>query len=97
MKPDTEIFVVFSDDIKWCKENFIGNNFYFVENEKDYIEMYLMSSCNNNIISNSSFSWWSAWINENENKKIIGPKNWFGPSLSNISDRDIIPLEWIKI
>lgn len=97
LKNDTEIFIVFSDDIKWCKENFSGNKFFFVENEKDYVEMYLMSLCKNNIISNSSFSWWPAWLNENDNKKVIGPINWFGPGLSNISDRDIIPSEWIKI
>lgn len=97
LKNDTEIFVIFSDDIKWCKENFIGDNFLFIENEKDYVEIYLMSKCKNHIISNSSFSWWSAWLNENENKKVIGPKNWFGPSLSHVSDKDIIPSEWIKI
>ena len=97
MKDVTDVFVIFSDDIKWCKENFVGDNFFFVENEKDYIEMSLMSICNNNIISNSSFSWLSAWLNENENKKVIGPIRWFGPHLSNLSDKDIIPSEWIKI
>lgn len=97
LKNDTELFIIFSDDIEWCKENFIGDNFFFVENEKDYVEMYLMSFCKNNIISNSSFSWWSAWLNENDNKKVIAPTNWFGPSLSNISDVDIIPYKWIKI
>lgn len=93
---DTDIFVVFSDDIDWCKSNIIGDNIIYIENEKDYIEMYLMSFCENNIISNSSFSWWGAWLNENKNKKVIGPKLWFGNSIQFISD-DIIPEDWIKI
>lgn len=97
LKDITEIFVVFSDDIEWCKQNFIGNNFFFVENEKDYIEICFMSLCKNNIISNSSFSWWPAWLNNNKNKKVVGPVNWFGPNLSHTSDKDIIPSEWIKI
>jgi hypothetical protein len=91
----TDKYIVFSDDVDWCKNNFLGNNFIFVENEKDYIELYLMSYCNNNIISNSSFSWWGAWMNNNLNKIVIGPKNWFS---SNIySDKDILPEKWIKI
>jgi hypothetical protein len=87
---------VFSDDIDWCKSNIIGDNIIYIENEKDYIEMYLMSLCENNIISNSSFSWWGAWLNENKNKKVIGPKLWFGNAIQFISD-DIIPEGWIKI
>lgn len=97
MKDITDIFVVFSDDINWCKENFVGNNFIFVDDEKDYIEMSLMSLCKNNIISNSSFSWLAAWLNENEDKKVIGPSKWFGPSLSYLSEKDIIPSSWCKI
>lgn len=55
-----------------------------------------MSLCNNNIISNSSFSWWGAWLNTNENKIVIGPKIWFGPAITFVS-KDIIPETWIKI
>jgi hypothetical protein len=96
LKSDTETFLIFSDDIEWCKNNFEGDEYYFVENEKDYVELYLMSMCKNNIISNSSFSWWGAWMNKNYNKKVIGPKNWFGSSMTLKAD-DIIPLEWIKL
>jgi hypothetical protein len=92
----TDIFVIFSDDIEWCKNNIHTDKNVYIENEKDYIELYLMSLCNNNITSNSSFSWWGAWINKNKNKKVIGPKIWFGDSI-NHNTSDILPEDWIKI
>lgn len=87
-------FLIFSDDITWCKETFKGNNFIF-SNEKDYVELFMMSFCKNNIIANSSFSWWGAWLNKNPNKKVIAPKIWF--SDETINPNDIIPDTWIKI
>jgi hypothetical protein len=97
LKNETEKYIVFSDDIEWCKKNFIGDKFIFIENEKDYVELYLMSMCQNNIISNSSFSWWGAWLNNNKNKTVIGPKIWFGNSLSFHNINDILPENWIKL
>ena len=96
MDSDTT-FVVFSDDIKWCKENFIGDNFYFVEKQPDYIDLQVMSMCDNNITANSSFSWWGAWLNKNKNKIVVSPSRWFGPAKSNFDSSDIIPENWIKI
>jgi hypothetical protein len=96
LKNETEIFIIFSDDITWCKENFDLENVFYVENEKDYIELVLMSLCKNNIISNSSFSWWGAWLNNNLTKKVIGPSKWFGPAI-NHNTGDILPENWIKI
>ena len=76
--------VIFSDDIKWCKENnfFKNYKYYFVKidkniNNTELIELYLMSMCNHNIIANSTYSWWASYLNKNENKKIIAPKKWF--------------------
>tara|TARA_R110002012_G_scaffold64648_3_gene169842 strand:- start:842 stop:2452 length:1611 start_codon:yes stop_codon:yes gene_type:complete len=63
----------------------------------DYIELYLMSLCDHNIIANSSFSWWGAWLNENPEKIVIAPKNWFGSAYKGINDNDIIPNTWIRI
>lgn len=71
--------LVFSDDINWCKDNIKFNKTIFIEGEDNITDLYIMSKCQNNIITNSTFSWWGAWINKNENKKIIAPKNWFGP------------------
>ena len=58
--------------------------------------MYLMSKCNNNIIANSSFSWWGAWLNTNQSKKVITPSRWFGNDGPQ-DTQDIIPDDWIKV
>lgn len=95
-KNKTNKYLIFSDDISWCKNIFQGNKFIFIEGEKDYIDFYTMSYCNNNIISNSSFSWMSAWLNINKEKTVISPLQWFG-KLINENTQDLIPDSWIKI
>lgn len=89
-------FLVFSDDIKWCENIFKGDSFIFVENELDYMDMYIMSMCKHNIIANSTFSWWGAWLNNNKNRIVIAPSIWFGVS-KQLNTKDIIPNGWIKI
>ncbi len=96
-KDVTDKYVIFSDDVAWCKSVFIGDEFIFIENEKDYIELYLMSMCNNNIIANSSFSWWGAWLNNHQDKIVVGPINWFGIAYRTWNTNDVLPNEWIKI
>lgn len=91
------VFLVFSDDLNWCKQVFVWDHFVFVEGEPDIMDLYLMSMCKNNIIANSSFSWWGAWLNKNERKKVIAPSQWLGWTLSNIKTKDLIPNNWIKI
>lgn len=88
-------FLVFSDDIQWCKENFKGNNFTFVENTSDVEDLYLMSNCSHNIIANSTFSWWGAWLNKNTDKKVVYPSKWFGPVYKDFKTSDLFPDEWI--
>jgi hypothetical protein len=95
LKKETDLFMVFSDDIEWCKNNIKLANCVYIEGEKDYIELFLMSKCDNNIISNSSFSWWGAWLNANKNKIVIGPKQWFGPAIKHYTG-DILPETWLK-
>ena len=95
--PSSSTFVFFSDDIEWCKENFKGENNIFIEKQEDVLDLYLMSKITNNIIANSSFSWWSAWINENENKIVIAPKVWFGPKNQHLSRKDLTPNDWVLI
>jgi hypothetical protein len=91
------LFLVFSDDIEWCKSIFKGDNFIFISNEEDYIDLHLISLCKNNIIANSSFSWWGAYLNKNENKKVIAPSKWFGRALSHLNTDDIYTNKMIKL
>ena len=88
-------FLVFSDDIDWCKDNFIGDNFIFVEDTNDIEDLYLMSMCEHNIIANSTFSWWGAWLNSNSNKKVVYPNTWFGPVYKHFRTNDLFPEDWI--
>ena len=90
-------FVFFSDDIEWCKETFSDMNASFINTGFDVLDFYLMSYMKNNIIANSSYSWWAAWMNDNQNKKVLAPSVWFGEKNSNFSTRDITPERWEKI
>lgn len=72
-------FYVFSDDVTWCRKFFtkLENVTYVDLNSKSsHFDMYLMSKCKHNIIANSSFSWWGAWLNNNPNKMVILPQQW---------------------
>lgn len=95
-------FVVCSDDIKWCRIQFkplelFGAVFSFSSGHGPIEDMAMMSCCEHNIIANSTFSWWAAWINQNPDKIVIAPKVWFGPGNSNLSDIDIIPEKWVRL
>ena len=83
-------YLIFSDDIEWCKLNFdFLENKIFVTDNTDFQDLYLMSKCDDNIIANSTFSWWGAWLNQNINKKVISPKIWFGNFYSNFDTSDL--------
>jgi hypothetical protein len=92
-------FLVFSDDINWCKENLnlLTDRLVYIEGNTDYQDLYLMSICKNNIICNSTFSWWGAWLNKNKNKKVITPSKWFGDKLKHYNTNDLYCNNWIKI
>jgi hypothetical protein len=87
------IFFIFTDDVEWVKSNFKGERFRIVSanNFNHFEELSLMAHCQNNIISNSSFSWWAAWLNRNENKCVIAPKKWFKNVLNVYG---LIPASW---
>jgi hypothetical protein len=92
-KGNVEVFV-FSDDISWAKENIKTDKIHFItQNNPGHIDMHLMSLCKHNIIANSSFSWWGAWLNQNPEKTVVAPKNWF----TDVHLKDIYPKDWIVI
>lgn len=81
----------------WAKENFIGDEFIFVSNPEivDVEEILLMSKCKHNIIANSSFSWWGAWLNNNPEKIVVAPKKWFNNEKEN--KKFNLPQNWLRI
>lgn len=91
-------FYFFSDDIEWVRNNLKVENMEFISgriSKTHYEDLFLMSMCQHNIIANSSFGWWAAWLNKNPNKIVIGPKNWFnkGPK----DTQDLFPPGWIRM
>lgn len=91
-------FFVFSDDIAWARENLgLTINVVFINHNQgrsSFEDMRLMSLCKYNIIANSSFSWWGAWLNTDPNKIVIAPRQWF----ANMQDTsDLMPDNWLKM
>ena len=100
-KVNEPFFFIFSDDMDWVRVN-LNLNFpcVFVSGnigKQSYIDMQLMSQCKHNIIANSSFSWWGAWLNANPNKIIIAPSQWFADEKMNAQTTDLIPKTWVRL
>lgn len=88
----------FTDDIVWVEKELIPlmpGEIISKTTKTHYEDFYLMSQCQHNIIANSSFSWWAAYLNPNPNKIVIAPKNWFNKAPLNT--KDLYPQEWIII
>lgn len=87
-------YYIFSDDPAWCAENltFLEEKKIISKENDAWIDMFLISKCKHQIIANSSFSWWGAWLNQNVKKMVIAPKKWFSSAETNI-----VPKEWISL
>jgi len=97
--PNTKIkYLIFSNGMDWVKENFKLENCIYVDGLDRFKDMCLMTLCDHNIIANSTFSWWGAYLNQNPNKKVICPYNYldFAP-LNDIINGKYFPPEWISI
>jgi len=85
---ESPLFIIFSNDIAWCKEQFGNLNAVFVDwntGRDSYIDMQLMSMCKHFIIANSSFSWWGAWLQASPDKIVISPKKWVNDDSADTS------------
>jgi hypothetical protein len=89
-------YLIFSDDLDGVKEmfDFLPNKIFYTSGQ-DWLDLYTMSLCGNNIICNSTFSWWAAYLNQNKNKIVIGNYGWFGSAYSHYDISDLFPSEWI--
>tara|TARA_R100000005_G_scaffold40447_1_gene18971 strand:- start:1458 stop:2315 length:858 start_codon:yes stop_codon:yes gene_type:complete len=105
--PDDIPVLVFSDVIEWCQEQefFKPDRFIMSETTDEFADgqrvpwtdLCLMSLCTDAIIANSSYSWWGAWLMANKDKKVIAPKNWFGPQFDHYNMNDLIPDGWTEL
>lgn len=89
-------FYVFSNDMEWCRDHLDAEQTTFVDwntGKDSPYDMWLMTQCKHNIIANSSFSWWGAWLNQNEGKEVIAPKTWF----YHAATPDIYCKNWIVV
>lgn len=95
---NSTIFLIFSDDIEWCKAEFDNRKdltVFYSEGKSDVEDLLEMTYCDAMIIANSSYSWWGAWLGNH--RTVIAPKDWFGPAYSFFDTSDLIPDRWIKV
>lgn len=91
-------YYIFSDELDKVKNEFpVHPLFEYVNGGDEVTDFYLMTKCQYQIIGNSSFSWWAAWLSQYDNTKTVAPKEWFGPAYSQHNLKDLFPTEWIVI
>jgi len=97
--PETALFVVSSNNLDFARENMPkwAKNVFYIEREPHFIDFFLLSFCKHNIITNSSFGWWGAWLNQNPNKIIVAPRLWVNPAAKDLPTHDLFPKSWIKV
>lgn len=93
-----KMFKFFSDDLKWCKDNFGDRgDCIFSTNTNEIDDLIEISCCESNINSSSTFSWWGSWLNQNPDKIVITPELWFTPGWDGYDTSDIVPETWVKL
>lgn len=90
--------LIISDDLPWCRKHLRGSRIHYADLSTSMLEdFYLQTLATHNIISNSSFSWWGAWLNPHPEKIVIYPTPWFGPHSRHYDTCDLCPPEWIAL
>lgn len=103
---DRSVFLFFSDDLEWCKENFGGvtdpnsalpsSSNLHVATPSHWHDLAIMTQCDHFIVAGSSFSWWGAWLSQHAKKIVVAPKPWYG-SRMGLDESDIVPEDWRRI
>jgi hypothetical protein len=93
---NTQQYLIASDDIPWCKENITLPNVMYLEGYKPEEQLWILSMCHNFIISNSSFSWWAAYLSRYPSKIVIAPETWFGPE-HKVDWQEMYCKDWIVL
>ena len=98
--PEGQKYLIVSDDIEWCKKNFVGEQYLFADKDvegfqKMYVDLWIQTLCGHNIISNSTFSWWGAYLNKTPGRKVYYPYRFFRV----VVDRNKIPQNdnWVEV
>ena len=97
--PAEALFVLSCNNLKFAKENVpeeMAARVVFLENELHTIDFVLLTLCKHIIITNSTFGWWAAWLNQHPDKIVVAPKQWMNP-LCNIDTRDVVPESWRRV
>ena len=92
------VFYIFTNDIPWAEQHFQSESCCFIKGNTDkesFRDMQLMSLCKHNIIANSTFSWWGAWLNQNRGQIVVAPSKWH----NSFEEKqiDVVPESWIRI
>jgi hypothetical protein len=94
-------FLLFSDtpkDVEWCRQRFQANHFEFSDATSELWDFAAMQACDHHIISNSTFSWWAAWLNPTPGRRVIAPRQWSGTeSKVEMHTDDLIPVSWTTL
>jgi hypothetical protein len=97
LKNKTDCFLIVGDDTDWCRANLQASNTVFSE-QQAIVDLCMLSFCSNFILSNSSFSWWGAWLSKSKEKDVYLPKKLWGPANANmIVETDYVPKEWRRL
>ena len=85
-------YLVFSDDLDWCRQHLRGDC-VFMDRNRDYEDLFLMAACHEHVIANSTFSWWGAWLAQS--RRTVCPSYW-GSVFENATDA-FVPPEWLRL